>query len=523
MGDQLDRLRRRVERSRHWPPPKDKDAWAQVTKWQAFREADRTALRQIANWDQAPKMPAPRGIRQDEREYLVDPLPEKIGEAFADLNYGQPPTIVPGVETDKDNIDDLVKKNRFPSALKRESATTSSEGEVFYRVRADLDVSDRAIIDWYSRAAVIPLFSGRRLVACAFVSRLYDLDGDPEGAAWRLLEFHDDEDVTNVLYLGSDDKLGQAVALDQHPETEDLNENWNHELGEMLAGRIVNREGADPTLGKSDFHGISDFLLALNEVLTIGQENARLTLKRRVVVPAAALDESGRIPAGQEAIVAEAVDQDMGGTNQGAGAFKVLEYTFDADALIKYGDSLAIKALSRIGINAQFIGVPTEDGYATTGTALRLRLVPTKNAADGRGGFFDEETPEILRKAARVDALAQDAGGCGNSWADPESLPSVGRSPAIPTDPMEEAMRHETLVIARLESRKTAIQNLHPDWDDDRVDQEIEDIDRDQPSSPTGTASTIFSALTNGQGADRPPPPVDNNVPPSRDAAVGAG
>jgi hypothetical protein len=49
-----------------------------VAKFAALRESDRDYLKKLKNW------PA-------DRDYIVDPLPERIAEAFADFLFGEDP------------------------------------------------------------------------------------------------------------------------------------------------------------------------------------------------------------------------------------------------------------------------------------------------------------------------------------------------------------------------------------------------------------------------------------------------
>jgi hypothetical protein len=418
----------------------------------------------------------------------VDPIPEKISRAFARLVW---PSVAVTAPDDRDQplYDAVRDANELGTELKRSVLTSSSEGEIWWRLRRDLDVADVPLVEWYSRTAVVPLWVGQKLKAAAFVSR-YDRDG-PD--VWRHMEVHDAESVTNVLYLGRENGLGSRVALRSIEETAGLADQWRHDLG-MLAGRIVNLEGADFRAGVSDYDGILDFLLALNEAATIGKENARLTLKRRVTAPASAVDERGELPAGKEVIVIDAVEQQLG-EGQTAAAFKVLEYSFDAAALIEWQRHLVEVALTRVGITPQFVGATGTEGLAASGTALRVRLLPTVSAAEDRAEDGKRRVPHILSLAARLDAKPFDEGGFGRPWRDPVTLPAVEPGPALPHDENEETDRHVAAVSGRVESRETAVRGLHPDWSDEQVAAELDRIAADQatdfgPLTPT-TGGTL--------------------------------
>ena len=123
------------------------------------------------------------------------------------------------------------------------------------------------------------LFINGYVVAAAFVSVL-DVTGQGGGAreVWRYVEVHGDGLVRRLLYKGTEggSTLGDADAFTARPETEEYEDTWEHGLG-LLGGRIVNELAVTRRWGCRDFDGIEDLLLALNEITTIGQENARLT------------------------------------------------------------------------------------------------------------------------------------------------------------------------------------------------------------------------------------------------------
>jgi hypothetical protein len=261
----------------------------------------------------------------------------------------------------------------------------------------------------------------------------------------------------------------------------------------MLAGRVVNKLGRNPRLGVSDFKGVEDYLLALNETATIGQENARMTLKRRVVVPQRYLNADGTFPAGAEVIVATDTDSDPDKPGQGLAQ---IEWSFDAQAYIDYKREIESTIASRVGLVPQIMGLTgagTNDGQAISGTSIRLRFLTSTLAAEGKARHWDDEIPYSLGLGQRLAALSTKQGGLGQTWTDPVSLPGMKRKGALPEDLTEEAARHAALIGAEVESRQTAIENLNPEWDEPRVLEELARINADQDLSaiaPAGFAES---------------------------------
>src|SRR4051812_18035333 len=69
-----------------------------IAFWVALRESDRPALRSLLNW------PPDRDLR-------VDPLPERIGEAYSDLLYSQTPEFIAPSESDQDKLKEAAEEN----------------------------------------------------------------------------------------------------------------------------------------------------------------------------------------------------------------------------------------------------------------------------------------------------------------------------------------------------------------------------------------------------------------------------
>jgi hypothetical protein len=487
MGVFGDKLIGRLRSQEQWPHPVDREIWDQIRTWIAFRESDRRYLRQKAGWVDG------------QREYLVDPLPEKISEAFADLIFGtDPPTITPPSPEDQDLTDEMVESSELPAELRRAEDQCSAEGEVWWRIVADPERFQHPRLEFWSRLDVIPQLSGRQVQAVAFIDCLEPLESDGEETVWRHFEVVDEDDIQNALFEGTSTSIGVEVALSTHPAVADLAPSAPHELPLMPAGRIINKEGRRPAYGRSDYAGIEDFLMNLNEALTIGRENARLTLKRRVVVPDTAVDESGQIPAGQEAIVTPSADIALGmDTVKSSSQFQVLEYSFDAEALIKYQNSQAEQALTRCGITPQFIGMPTNEpqGRAITGTALRLRLMPSTNSGEAHAKPWDSWLPKMLMLMALIEARSTELGGWGYKWKQPALPFGIDRGSSLPEDEIEQAQKNTILISAGAKSIRTAIEEEHPDWDEARVGEEWDKIvEETEKLKGPGTVPKLFGS-----------------------------
>lgn len=471
----LDQFQRQLEAAGQWPPPNEAAMRRALRIYRALRESDRSVLRgcHTPGWDA-------------DRKYVVDPLAERIPGAFADLIYGEAPAFTAGNDADQPHLDELIQANGFVDQLQEAVGISSGEGSVWWRIIADRSLP-YPTIEWHSRLTVVPSFSGRQLRAVAFFQDLERPRSDQsDKSVWRYVEIKARRASRNLLYRAEDGTsgLGKPQPLTSHWFTEDLPEQWNHSLDEILGGYIPNvsgggRNGAAAAVGRSDYHGVKDLLLEMNEAATIGSENMSLTAKKRVVLTPEYLDAEGQFPAGVDVLLASNTDRDPDDPTKG---LIQLEWSFDAAPLIAWREHLEEVALTRARVAPQLVGRNTES--AQTGPAFRARLLDSLLAAGGKARPYDTAVPQVLLAAQLVDQLPLEQGGFGHPWSGAGEAPAQERASALPVDDREEAERISTEVGGEFLSRQTAIEERHPDWNDERVQEELSRIKEYEPVAP---------------------------------------
>lgn len=473
MPDFANQLREALEsgaQSIHW---RSSNLTRDLAKWIAFRDGDKAALRGYIGW------PA-------DRPYKIDSIPEKLSTAWADFLYGEDPVITAAHENNQDllnaliGMDEVGAESDFVSDLFNAVDLACAEGEVWWRIYVDPVQQPYPIIQFLSRTVTVPLMRGKKVLAVAFINEIER----SESGVYRHVELHEDEYTYNLLYFDKSDTrttdhvgsatatrgIGASTALTGHVHTAELPEVWNHGLN-MLAGRIPNRVGKDPRLGISEYAAVEDQLFDLNEAHTIDSENYRLAGKKRAIMPERFAKKDGTVDPGEEIFFTKDDWDEMDGDDKGP--FKILEYTYDGTSSINRKEDLVGTILTRVGLMRQFVDANAKEGYASSGTALRTRLIPTVLAARGKSRRWDAAVPYILMQAQLVDALPENNNGFGRSWTEPGAAPFVERGSILPEDPQEIADRHARAVGAGLESVETAVKELHPEWDEDEQAAEI--------------------------------------------------
>jgi hypothetical protein len=451
-------------------------------------------------------------------------LARRIAFGFADFLFAEDTEIVADATdgADQDELDHFAEINKLQAKLHRMERVNVSEGEVWWKLHTNLAVADTPLLTFNSRCDVVPLFYGDRVLAAGFVTEVgretveveegrptqpsysYGRQGQQNDVAteervWRWIEIHTDGRVLNVLYQGTEGRLGERKELTARQETAGLNEELVHGQA-MWAGRIVNDLDDDDALGVSEYEAVEELLLALNEALTISVENARLTGQDRIFVAGRFTQPDGSFDASLQVFQ---VEQEGGTLGEDGSRLPIMgiEKVYQAEPLWLHISKLVRTILTRVGLVPEFIGEDDGGQGTTTAPAMRLRLVPTTNAAKGKAREWKAELPLILQRALAIVAMPTAKGGMGRPVSSQEP-PAIELADPIPQDDVSLVTNVAAAVAAEVMSRETGIGELHPDWSEEQVAEELAKIRDDQPAMPAPAPP------------DHPPPPAPEPMPP---------
>ncbi len=448
-----------------WPIPAVAARWEEIELFRALRLSDETRLRQEASvsW----RYP-----------YTITPIPRMLSRASANMLYGTPPSLRPENDADADRLDFVVNENDLLSELVRGAMISSSEGEVYGRILVQPALLDTPIIEFVSGRRVIPHFSGRFLTAATFVTEWQEASND----FFRLFETYEAGAITTELYRGSMNGVGSKVALDSYARTEGMQETVLTGIARPLVAFIPNSIDDPPDRGFSDYRGQEARFLAINEGVTIGQGNVRLTGKSRAFVDKAYTDERGHLPQGADVFIRKSRDSTAGEATK---PVEVLQYSFEASSLIAWIDHLLDTSLILSGMAPQLVG-RSVDGGAISGTALRLKASYALIESSGKGRHFDRGLNWLLRCGAVIDSRPTTQNGFGRRWSKPDGQVTIERADPLPHDDQEAAQRLVLLTNADAISTEEKVRAVHPDWDQKRIDDEVAAIENANgaPSAP---------------------------------------
>lgn len=436
-----------------WPPPGIANVWNEVELYAAFRSSDTTRLRQEASvpWQQP---------------YMVSPVPRMISRASANLLFGEPAEITSEADADAENLERIVDENDLPSELHRAAMITSSEGEVWGRIVVDPSLLDVPIIEFVSRSRVIPHMAGRFVTGATFVTEW--ATGRTE--RYRLFETYEPGAVTCMLYRGTTTNVGSQVNLKGFPPTETRQEIVYTGMDAPLVVFIPNTIDSDPSRGYSDYHGLQDRFLALNESVTIGQANQRLAGRKRAIVDAGYVNGQGKLPAGDDVFIRSS--RQGGDLTDTGKPLQAIDWSADHGETIAWVDHLIDTTLSFAGVSPQSVGRQIE-GSSISGTALKLRMSHSLMEAAGKGRYMDKGIRRLLQFAQIMDGRPISENGFGRTYVQRDALPSVTRQDGLPRDDLEAAQQIAALVAAEAISLEERVAFLHPEWSEEQRADEV--------------------------------------------------
>lgn len=450
-----------------WPPAGQRRVWDRIELFAAFRDSDTTRIRQEASVE----------YRQP---YMLSPVPRMISRASANMLYGEPAEISAAAERDDENLDRIETENGLDAELHRGAVIASSEGEVWGRVVVSPDVLDVPIIEFVSRARVIPHFAGRFVRGATFVTTW--VTGSTERV--RLLETYEPGMVRSRLYRGSRNALGSEMKLDSFEETKGRPTEVTTGIEWPLVAFIPNTIDADPTRGYSDYAGLEERFLAINEASSVGQGNLRLAGRKRALIDAGYVqsdpDGRARLPAGHDVYIRTSR---AGGDDEKTSPLQVIDYGFEAGAVVSWLDHMIDTTLTFAGVSPQQVGRDV-DGQALSGTAMKLKMAHSLLESSGKGRFFDRGVARLLHAAQILDGRPTTEGGFGRSYAQRDKPPTIRRAPALPRDDKEAAQVLATLVAADAISLEERVAFARPELSPKQRDEEVARLKAEQSLEP---------------------------------------
>lgn len=482
-----------------WPPKDCKHANKQYKIWDAWYSGDPDKLHEVYQITNGigglidPKSPGtvndgnlmdrlaryywgnppqPGEIRHTK---LHIPLAGDISATSADLLYGEPPEIsVIDDENTMNALDAIINGGLIPALLEG-TEIGSALGGWYVRCTWDTAVADVPLFDAVPPDSAVPEWRSGRMIAVTFWREL----SCEEGVVFRHLEKHTPGYVWHGLYKGDDDSLGERVGLSEHPETEPFS-SLVDSLGKVETGAkwltaeyipnmLPNRSMRGANLGRSDYSGIEQVMDALDETWSSLMRDVRLG-KGRVIVPASYLDIQGpgkgaRFDPEREFFTPVKALPDDAGVD-----LQIVQFQIRVDEHASAARMLAAQAVRGAGYSAQTFGEGDPGSGAATATEIQSKEKRSYTTRDRKIGYNKPPLGRILKAALEVYVAK-----FGMTGITPQ-VPNIDFPDGVQVDEFTTAQTVQMLDMATAASPKTKVRMVHPQWDDDQVEEEVEAI-----------------------------------------------
>ncbi|RGC68431.1 Phage portal protein, SPP1 Gp6-like [Micromonospora sp. MW-13] len=517
-----------------WPPPAHQPAYDAYGDWDAWYVGDPGDLAQVyrgratTSGRHRPSQYAggvigtlsrwlwgtpPRIGERDTRIHV--PVPADLAATSAGLLYAEPPTLTCDTTAAQEAVEGLIEAGLY-TVLRHAAEVGSVLGDVYLRPVIDQEVApDRAIPTAVPADAAIPVIRWGALLEVTFWSTVLE----SSGTVLRLLEHHDVVSgagrITYALHEGTDQELGRAIPLTEHPDVAHLAELLD-ETGSQPTGLdrldVVRIPNAGPQrrwrkLGPLKYHGRSDLdgnepiFDQVDETWTNWMRDIR-NARGRITVPEYMLQDLGPgrgavWDADREvysAIRALPDQQSGGGLTVTQFAIRHVEHKATIDALME-------AAMRHAGLSSQTMG--EEGDVAVTATEVQAR---ERRSFVSRGDRITTWAPELARYVELHLALERI-----NFGGPAEERPNVEFGDSVTESPEQVARTAQLLSAAGAASTETLVRMVHPEWDDDQVREEVDRIKGDQPA-PVEVGSALGALAGNEPAddeADEEPPPAE--------------
>lgn len=478
------------DRNIPWPPPDTRQPRELYDEWGAWYSGSPTALEEIYRtgtgadpkphpaqyrggivgqvarwWWGTPPTPGQTPLR------VHAPAAGDISATSSDMLFGRQPQFRCQNEDAQSRLTEILDDGGAYNALLEAGELCSAYGGVYLRATWDREVADVPLWDALPPDAAAPEFAHGRLRAVTF----WRVVAEDDRHVWRHLERHEPGRVHHGLYMGTSDRLGRPMPLQEHPETAGFAE-WIDEQGGIttgyggLAARYVpnmrpHRLIRGSPLGRSDYQGQEPLMDRLDEAWSSWMRDLEIG-KGRIVVSEDYLDDHGpgrgaswnpdrqvysplaipHSPDGRPVIEAHQF------------AIRTAEHSATVRELLAVILRSAGYSLSTFGLREE-----GEDS-AQTATEVNSKRERTQSTTSRKREYWRPELATIAEALLSIDRQIL------GTRITPER-PAV-EWPEAEQDPHRIAETVAQLNQAEAASTRTRVRMVHPDWADTDIDTE---------------------------------------------------
>lgn len=421
-----------------------------------------------------------KDIHDDRSTMLHVPVASDIASVSADLLLSEMPDVKvseaheenadrTAIDT-QDRLDNILSETDFYSRMLEAAETASALSGVFVKIDWETDFRDYPIITVAQPDNVIPEFKWGFLKKLTFCKVI---DHPDSNLYYRYLQVRKKGSIENQLWKGTYTSIGTRIPLNRKEYTADMEDEINHQIPDLLARYIPNKKpnrlwrGSD--FGQSDLSGIEGLMDAIDETYTNWLRDLRLA-RGRIIVPDYMLevDNNGKFNFNIDQEVFTAINQGP----SGEGEMTSVQFDIRSQQHQETAQELLEKCYSQAGYSPASFGMG-EGGHSNmTATEVKAKESKSFKTRNKKAMYLQGALEEILEQMLLVDNKYFNQNNI-------ETRPQVSLQDSVQTDPMEMADSINKLHQAQALSIDTKVRKLHPNWNENQIESEVDKIMRE--------------------------------------------
>lgn len=533
-----------------WPPPELKDVFRQVHTWSTWYGGDPEEIARLyggntsaSTYSNHPTQfaggvvgtlarmwwgqPIPAG---EQRAKMHIPLASDIATKSADLLYSEPPTFVfdKGNEAATKRVDALVEEGLYATLLEGAELGAAKSG-YYQRIVWDKNLKPLPWLSIVQADAAVPEWRWGMLVAVTFWTVVQRDDKGKD--VLRHLERHEPGHIYHGLYQGTDTELGRRISLRSSSATahyasvtedgevfDDVRDIPTGVQG-LTAAYVPNIRPAPlwldnplaAPMGRSDYTpGVIGLFDALDETWSSWMRDIRLA-KMRLLVPGDYLKNLGPGQgAGWSAEQEVFTSLNMLPASDGRPQITANQFDIRVAEHEQSARAITAQAVTSAGYSAQSFGLSSD--VAITATEVSARERQSYITRDKKIVYQRTPISGLIETLMQIEALsfADELRALYKAVPKPER-PRMEFADGVSDSTETTARTLQLIEAARAASTQTKVQMLHPDWEQEDVDQEVTRI-LDEDGATTRDPEAFLNDAAAGKASGEPAADPDEDA-----------
>lgn len=427
------------------------------------------------------------------------PVAGNLARLSSDLLMAEPPTFRIYNEAGKSfggrpssRSDKVLNSERTQRTLSAAAEDCAGISAVVLTAHWDRDVSDVPWLQHATADAAVPEFVGGRLAAVNLYTVYHVTTGDRLDYSLTHVERHEPGYIVHgLLRINELGKTIRVVPLQDRPETEHLASIAGAVAGPLegtialptgirsltaawwrhLPTKTFRKSGRLSFLGRAVFEGSEQLLDAVDEVWSSWMRDIKIA-RARLIVPQSFLESQGAGLGGafdDDAEILTALEYtNLGGDDQQM--ISAHQFAIRAEEHASTLLALTREITQHAGYSLSSYAEQASSG-GMTATEVTDRTTMTERTRDRQRLYFIEAADPIAHALMELDRVHYGGAEIPNNADLRIEIPDLSQ-----IDPEKEARVFQSLRIAMAASTRTLVVAQHPEWEDDQIDAEVEQI-----------------------------------------------